>query len=150
MRHPVQFVKHHHPVKEMEQFLTLVKMYAIIVLTAALNWVFPLAQFVGVTLFLVAADLASGIYAARARREVIHSKGLRRTALKFCMYSLAIVGAHAMETVFFQSFPMVFSISAYIAVTEFWSVLENVGTITGTNVLNAVRQYFEKVTIGKK
>lgn len=150
MRPPAQLLRHNHPVKEMEQFFSFAKLFFAVTLAAAINWLMPLAQFVGVTLFLVFGDLATGVYAAKARGEQIHSRGLRRTLLKFSMYSIAIIGAHALESVFFGTFPMVFSISAYIAVTEFWSVLENVGMITGTNVLNALRQYLEKTIIDKK
>jgi hypothetical protein len=135
--------------KEMEQFETFLRLFFTVTLAALLDWVLPIRAFVGITLFLVCADLVTGIQAAHKRGEKIHSRGLRRTVLKFTMYSIAIMGAHTMQSVFFPHFPMVFSISAYIAVSEFWSVLENVGTTTGTNVLSAIREYLEK-TIGKK
>lgn len=125
--------------KEMEYILTTLKVFGITALAALLDWVMPIKTFIAITLLLVMADLFTGIAAARARQEIVHSKGLRRTALKFSMYTISIFGAHAMQTVYFKGFPMVFTISAYISVTEFWSVLENVGVVTNTNVLEAVR-----------
>lgn len=136
--------------KEMEQALTFLKLFATVTLAAAVNWVLPLRSFIGVTLLLVCADLVTGVQAAYKRGEIIHSRGFRRTVLKFAMYSVAILAAHALESVFFPGFPMVFSISAYIAVSEFWSVLENVGTVTGTNVLESVREYLAGIVKSKK
>lgn len=131
--------------KEMEQVFATIKIFFAIATAAAIQWVLPLKAFVGVTLLLVLADLVTGVQAAARRGEVVHSRGFRRTVLKFTMYCVAIIAAHAMETVFFPAFPMVFTISAYIAATEFWSVLENVGTVTGTNVLEAVRRYLSDI-----
>lgn len=74
-----------------------------------------------------------------------YRKEMDQAILKFTMYCVAIVTAHSMEMVFFPAFPMVFSISAYIAAAEFWSVLENVGTVTGTNVLEVVRKQLSGV-----
>jgi phage-related holin len=127
--------------KEMEQAITTLKLVFTVTMAATVQWVLPLKSFIGAMLLLVLADLITGVHAASKRGEVVHSRGFRRTVVKFTMYCVAIVTAHAMETVFFPAFPMVFAIAAYIAATEFWSVLENVGTVTGTNVLEAVRKY---------
>lgn len=125
--------------KEMEAVISFLKTFGAVVTAAALNWLLPIKTFVAVTLLLVFADLITGIQAARKRSEAIHSRGFRRTALKFAMYCTAIVSAHGIEAVYFHDFPMVFTISAYVAISEFWSILENVGTVTGVNVLESVR-----------
>lgn len=135
--------------KEMEQVVTFLKVFFTVSLAATIQWVLPLRAFIGVTLLLVCADLVTGVQAAYKRGEIIHSKGFRRTILKFTMYCTAIISAHAMESVFFPTFPMVFSISAYIASAELWSVLENVGTVTGTNVLEAIREYLAGIVKSK-
>ncbi len=136
--------------KEMEQAITFLKLFFTVTVAAAVQFVLPLKSFIGVTLLLVVADLITGVQAAAKRGEMIHSRGFRRTVLKFSMYCVAIIGAHAMETVFFKDFPMVFSISAYIAVAEFWSLLENVGTVTGTNVLESVRKQLSGILKNSK
>lgn len=125
--------------KEMEAVISFLKTFGAVVTAAALNWLLPIKTFVAVTLLLVFADLITGIQAARKRSEVIHSRGFRRTALKFAMYCTAIISAHGIEAVYFPEFPMVFTISAYVAISEFWSILENVGSVTGVNVLESVR-----------
>lgn len=131
---------HLHASKDMEFPLATLKIFAATLLAALMDWLMPVKAFIVVTLLLVLADFFTGIAAARSRNESIHSKGLRRTATKFTMYTIAILGAHALQSVYFRDFPMVFAISAYISVTEFWSVLENVGSVTNTNVLEAVRE----------
>lgn len=131
--------------KGMEHIVETLKYFAVIAFAAFVDWLLPIASFVGVTFALVGIDLATGIQAARTKGVSIHSRGLQRTVLKFLMYTAAILAANTVESVFFKGFPMVFSISAYIAVTELWSILENVGTVTGTNVLEAVREKLSEI-----
>lgn len=125
--------------KSMEHLWLLVKTFAFSTLTAAVTYLMPLKDFIGITLFIVAADLITGIQAAKVRSETVNSKGLRRSVTKFTMYTMAIISAHAMQGMYFKDFPMVVIISCYIACTEFYSVLENVGTVTGTDILSAVK-----------
>lgn len=122
-----------------KKMIEIAKNFLLILGMAALNWLVPIRDFVLVTLLLVFFDLGTGLQAARKRGETIHSKGLRRTITKFAMYVAAIIGANAVQTVYFPQFPMVFAISAFIAATELLSVLENVGTVTGTNVAGVIR-----------
>lgn len=136
--------------KEMEAIISFLKMFGAVMMAAALNWLMPIRSFVAITLFLVVADLVTGIQAARKRQEVIHSRGFRRTILKFTMYCTAIISAHGIEQVYFPAFPMVFSISAYVAISEFWSILENVGTVTGVSVLESVRGYMTGIIQPRK
>ncbi len=132
----------------MEQLLYLIKAFAATTIAATVNYFLPLQSFIAITFCLVCADLVTGIQAARARGEAVQSIGLRRTATKFTMYSFAILAAHGVQNVYLKDFPLVFTIAAYIGVTEFWSLLENVGTVTGTDVLGAVRD--KLTTILKK
>lgn len=133
------------PQKDMEYIVTVLKVFLATTIVALLDWCVPIKGFVATTLMLVAADLFTGIAAASHRKEVIHSRGLRRSVVKFCMYMAAIFGARSLESVYFPNFPMVFTISCYICVTEFYSVLENVGTVTNTNVLESVREYLGNI-----
>lgn len=130
---------------EMEYILPTIKALFFVSFAALIDWLLPVKTFVGATMVLVCADLVTGIQAANKRGEIVHSKGLRRTVLKFTMYVVAMLSAHAMQTVYFPDFPMVFGISAYISATELWSILENVGTVTGVDVLSSVRGFLGKV-----
>jgi len=128
-----------HKQKDMEHLMYLIKAFAVSSAVAMVTYLMPLKDFIGITFFMVAADLITGVQAAKTRGEAVHSKGFRRSVTKFVMYVCAILGAHAMQDVYFKDFPMVVTISCYIAGTEFYSVLENVGTVTGTDVLSAVK-----------
>lgn len=114
-------------------------------LAAILNYFLPVQHFVAITLGLILADLVTGIQAARKRGETIQSKGLRRSSQKFMMYCFALLSAHSIQATYFGDFPLAYTVSAYISITEFWSVLENVGAVTGTNVLEAVRGKLSEV-----
>ena len=94
--------------------------------------------FIVFTLILVVADLITGILAAHKRGEIISSWGLRRTIVKFVLYGIAIVLSKGMEHVF--SVPqVVYVVAFYICLTEFYSNLENIGEVTGTNVITSVK-----------
>lgn len=118
-------------------------------LAAILNYFVPVHHFVAITLGLILADLITGIQAARKRGEAIQSKGLRRSSQKFMMYCFALLSAHSIQATYFGDFPLAYTVSAYISITEFWSVLENVGAVTGTNVLEAVRGKLSEVLKNK-
>jgi uncharacterized membrane protein len=109
-------------------------------LAGVLNYFMPVQHFVAITFCLIFADLVTGLQAAKKRGEQIHSKGLRRSSQKFMMYCFALLSAHGIQAIYFGDFPLAYTVSAYISITEFWSVLENVGVVTGTNVLDAVRE----------
>lgn len=129
----------------MEYFFASLKALVFGLIAAVVTHLLPLKQFVAVTFVMVLFDLITGIQAAKKRGEKINSSGLRRTAVKFAMYCLAIVGGHSVAAVYFPTFPMVYAISCYICVAEFWSVLENVGTVTGIDVLSSVREQLGKI-----
>ena len=118
-------------------------------LAAILNYFLPVQHFVAITFGLILADLITGLQAARKRGEVIHSKGLRRSSQKFMMYCFALLSAHGIQHTYFGDFPLAYTVSAYISITEFWSVLENVGVVTGTNVLEAVKDKLTDVLKNK-
>lgn len=109
------------------------------IVAAYTQHILPIKQFLAITLVLLIFDLISGIAAAIKRNEEIESWGLRRTTVKFSMYCIALLAAHQMQTVYFANFPLVFSISSFISITEFYSILENIGQVTGINILKAAK-----------
>lgn len=107
--------------------------------TAAELFFATVEPFIFMVLFLVVADLITGISAARNRKEKISSWGLRRTIQKFTLYSIAIVLSQGMEQVF--NIPqVVYIVALFICATEFLSNLENIGEVTGVNVAAKVKE----------
>lgn len=99
----------------------------------------PIKAILIVTGFLILADLISGILAARKRKEVINSAGLRRSVTKCLVYNLAIISGFLVETYMLESvFPISKLIAGLISVVELKSILENLNTINGTDIFKTV------------
>lgn len=106
--------------------------------------ILPIGSFLIAVGALVMIDLFTGVAAAKKRKEKLRSKGLRDSVIKTVWYFMAILTTQMMKVVFFPTFPIVYIISAYIAVIEFKSLLENIGELTGTDLWNAVKEFMEK------
>lgn len=127
--------------KSMEQIFDLARVFLSVTIAACIQVLVPVQTFIITTLVCVVADFITGVAAASKAGERITSYGFRRTILKFLMYSVAIILAQQMQQVYLTGLPVAYTIALYIGLTEFWSVLENVGKYTGTDVLNAVRHW---------
>lgn len=126
--------------KSMVHLIDFSKAWIVAIVMACVNYLIPIKAFIFITLGMVAGDLITGIMAAGKRGERITSAGLSRSVVKFVMYAVAIVASHAMEDVYFKgSFPLVYTVAGYISVTEFWSLLENVGTVTGADIVSVIK-----------
>ena len=93
---------------------------------------------------LVFADVFTGIRAAKKRGERIHSRTMGRTISKMIFYTLAILLARVMELVFIPWLPVAQLTSGYIALVEFKSNMENIGTITDTDIWNHLKEKIEQ------
>lgn len=87
---------------------------------------------------LVMTDLFTGVYAAKKRGEVIHSKKMARSVSKIIFYFIAIILSRLMEIAFFPSIPIANITAGYIALIEFKSNIENISTITGLDIWKAI------------
>lgn len=84
-------------------------------------------------------DLILGLMAARKRKEVIKSFGLRRTAGKILIYEMAILCAFFIETYLLGPELMVLKIvTAFIGLTELKSIMENLNELSEGSLLKAI------------
>lgn len=84
-------------------------------------------------------DLASGLVAARKRKEPITSSGLKRTIIKIGVYELTVMLGFLTEQYMTGDLvPVVKVLAGFIGLTELKSVLENVEEITGVAVVKAL------------
>jgi len=90
------------------------------------------------TAVLVFVDLVTGIWAAVKRKEPITSSGIRRTVSKMFVYETAIMLAFLTEQYMTDAVPFVKLIAGLVAVVELKSCLENLDSISGTDLLKAV------------
>lgn len=102
----------------------------------------PIASFIAVGVALVASDFITGLTASFYRKDAITSRRMARTVLKIIFYSAAIVMVHVVEEVFFKTDTriLVYMVSAYISIVELYSNLENISTITETNIIGMLKR----------
>ena len=99
----------------------------------------PIAHFLVIGTVLVISDWFTGVWAAMRRHEHITPKGLRRTIEKIVMYCLAIILVLIVEAAFLKTHYFVAAVALYISLTELMSNLENISSITGSNIIGAVK-----------
>jgi len=116
------------------------------IFTAAWIWLsqmlMPVSSYLLFTVVLVLVDLGTGVAAARHRGEELRSRGFSRSVLKIALYCAAILLSHGMDKVFFEpkglGFDLVWIVAGLIGVTEFKSNLENISTVTGSNLISGI------------
>lgn len=101
----------------------------------------PVAHFMAIGAFLVASDWVTGVTAAWQRGDKITSRRLARTVIKVIMYCLAIIAVMMVEKAFLPSSTYAVTVVAfYISLVELFSNLENISSITGSNIIGIVRK----------
>jgi len=106
----------------------------------------PVWPFVFLAFVLVLGDLFSGIKAAKKRGEKIKSRGLYRSLEKFALYFVVITTAEHMRVTFFPPVPVTQVVSFGVCVTEFFSLVENVETVTGVNIIRRLKKIIPGLT----
>jgi hypothetical protein len=102
----------------------------------------------GVLIFI---DLATGIYKTIRTEGMrnITAAGLRKTADKMVLYPLGIVAAYILEINWMPELPVMRISTAWFAITEVKSVLENAGSILGIDAWAAIwpriKAYFDNI-----
>jgi Bacteriophage holin family len=98
----------------------------------------PVWPFIAGMTFMIIVDQYTGRKAARSRGEDINSGGKKRTVHKFVLYALAILGAEAINWIFFKALPFPVPITYWVAFqiiwTEYTSIIENVRQVTKTRI----------------
>lgn len=82
---------------------------------------------INMLLLLVVIDFITGLASAKAKGDVITSRKASRSAIKVVVYLLLIASAHLAEVIipgdsFFETV-----VISFLALTEFISILENIG-----------------------
>lgn len=118
-----------------------------------LEFLAPVWMFIMLMLVLVLSDTLTGVKAAKMRGDRITSKGLRRTSAKFIYYSLAIFLARGMEWVFLSDIQILayhvdkinvtYGVAFFLASIELKSNYENISSILGIELWEAVKDYFK-------
>ena len=87
-------------------------------------------RLIGVVFVVVFLDTVTGVLAANRRKEVITSYGMRRTIVKLLEYLAVVIAAVTLGNSFEGwLFWLPEFTAAYVGITEFKSVIENVGMV---------------------
>jgi uncharacterized membrane protein len=111
------------------------------------GWIFsffvPIKGFLIFTIFVVFADMGTGIIAAKKEQQKINSRGLYRTIEKIIVYFCAILIFEGARNTF--SLPNITYMAAFlIATVELYSISENIKRITGVNLGVLITRFFNR------
>lgn len=121
-------------------FLTLLKKISI-GLAIFFSSIEPAMIAVGI---LIMIDTMTGVIAAKKNGETIISKKLGGAITKSLVYQLLIISAHLCELYLFEQIPFVKISLAFLAMTEFTSINENIQKATGKSMLTYVKTYLDE------
>jgi len=107
----------------------------------------PIQAALATVMVLIIVDLATGIAAAKKRKEAITSSGLKRTVIKFFIYETALILAFLCGQYLIDILPVVKIVSTFIGLTELKSCYENLNEISGGDLL---KQLISKLNVGDK
>ena len=104
----------------------------------------PIKGFLIFTVFVVFADMATGIMAAKKEQQKINSKGLYRTMEKIVVYFCAILIFEGARNTFSLPFNITYMTAFLIAAVELTSISENIKRITGVNLGTLITRFFTR------
>jgi uncharacterized membrane protein len=112
------------------------------------GWIFsffvPIKGFLIFTVFVVFADMATGIIAAKKEGQKINSRGLYRTIEKIVVYFCAILIFEGARNTFSLTFNITYMAAFLIATVELYSISENIKRITGVNLGVLITRFFNR------
>jgi phage-related holin len=114
-------------------------------LTCALAYFAPISVMIHTVLIFILIDFLTGIYASYKTKTKIVSNRLRKTIEKFVFYTGAIIIAHMFQISFANWSNLSQIVAGFIAMTELFSIYENIRNITKLDILSQVRDYLLNV-----
>ena len=128
------------------EFENLLAGWVALLLNTVFPFLFPIREFLFLTLCLVACDTITGVMAAAKRGEKITSRGIRSTVEKIIAYFIAILLSEGIRITFIPDISIPYFIAFIIAIAEFKSNIENIEHISGLNIW---QQIVEKIKPNK-
>lgn len=104
----------------------------------------PIKGFLIFTIFVVFADMGTGILAAKKEGQKINSRGLYRTIEKIIVYFCAILIFEGARNTFSLPFNITYMAAFLIATVELYSISENTKRITGVNLGVLITRFFNR------
>ena len=104
----------------------------------------PIKGFLLFTVFVVFADMGTGILAAKKEGQKINSRGLYRTMEKIVVYFCGILIFEGARNTFSIPFNLTYMTAFLIAAVELTSISENIKRITGVNLATLITRFFRR------
>lgn len=99
----------------------------------------PLGPVIATVMVLVIADFVLGVMASRAQKVPFQSSLIKKTVLKFFVYETALILGFLVETYLTgPAIPASKIVASFIGLTEFTSIVENLNSVSGTNLLKVL------------
>lgn len=110
----------------------------------------PISFIIHAVLILILFDFLTGVYASHKTKVKIVSNRFRNTIEKFVFYSVAILLSHVFQVSFADWSNLTMIVGGFIALTELFSIYENISTITKLDILSIVKEYLLNIIEGFK
>jgi uncharacterized membrane protein len=104
----------------------------------------PIKGFLIFTVFVVFADMGTGILAAKKEGQKINSRGLYRTMEKIVVYFCGILIFEGARNTFSIPFNITYMTAFLMAAVELTSISENIKRITGVNLGTLITRFFRR------
>jgi len=130
-------------IMEYLKFENLLAGWFALLLNTIFPFLFPIREFLILTIALVACDTITGIIAAKRRKEPITHRGIKRTVEKITAYFIAILCAEGIRVTFIPEISIPYFIAFIISIAEFKSNIENVEQISGLNIWQQIMDKFK-------
>ena len=104
----------------------------------------PIKGFLIFIVFVVFADMGTGILAAKKEGQKINSRGLYRTMEKIVVYFCGILIFEGARNTFSIPFNITYMTAFLMAAVELTSISENIKRITGVNLGTLITRFFRR------
>lgn len=109
-------------------------------LIALISYFEPISALLHIVIIFILIDFMTGVYASYKTKRQICSRRLRKTIEKFVFYSVAIMIGYMFQKHFAGWTNLGQIIAGFIAMTELYSIYENITRITGTDILKKLKE----------
>jgi phage-related holin len=100
----------------------------------------PLQEAIYTVAVLIILDTITGVWAAKKRGEIFSSRKFFDSVAKIFIYDTLIIMAYLIEKYLLHYVPCLQLVLAFIAITEFTSLLENAGFIINRDVVTYFKE----------
>jgi len=115
-----------------------------IFIVSMLSILIPVQPLMVVTSIMIAMDFLTGVWKNLKKGEKFSSSKMSNTISKMVLYQIAILTGFLLEIYIIPILPVSKIVAGFLATTEFQSLIENIGEITGIDIWGNIKKYFVK------